>query len=257
MKKLLSIFLCLILAFSIASCNTKEQPPKDGETELTSQEAATDEKRPYSFLSKQDRMSWKEQIITVLSANDFYEQIEQGCLGAALMDLNLDNTPELIIAYAGDSMGTVCIVAYDLESGEELCTLSDIPHYQELNNIYLCVHRHDDGSYILVNEGGLLDGLATYVITSKLTEDFRLDALFLEITATDADSRYFCGQNKVDKLEFETKMEQFQNAYKAAPETQIKIIYWDRIKAKTRNGAISEMADALVNSEQQFINFDH
>jgi len=73
----------------------------------------------------------------------------------------------LIIVGAGGSMGNVCIAAYDLESGAELCVLGDTPHYQDRNNVYFCVHRNNDGSYILVNEGSLRVGLEGYLITSK------------------------------------------------------------------------------------------
>ena len=256
MKKLLSIFLCLIFTLSFVSCDTKEYPAETEASETTLQESPTDEHLPYTFISKQERLTWKDNIITVLSGNNSYEQIEYGCLGVALMDLNFDNTPELIVAYSGGSMGNVCLVAYDLESKEQLCVLGDTPHYQNWNNVYFCLHRNNDGNYLLVNKGSLRSGLEWYLITSKLTEDFKFDTIFEEVKISDNDSRYYFGWNEVDKAEFEKQKEQFQNDYKAATETQIKIIYWDSIGAKTKTNAISEMADKLVNSEQKFIDFN-
>ena len=263
MKKILSIFLCLIFVCSIVSCDTKEYPSGTLETAL--QEAPTDEQLPYTFISKQERLTWKDKIVTAISNNGFYDdyKVLQGhFIGMALMDLNFDNTPELIAVYSGGSMGNVCIIAYGLESGEKLCVLGETPHYQDWNNVYFCVHRNNDGNYILVNEGSLRNGPEWYLITSKLSEDFKFDSILEEVKIMDGDSRYYCGRNEVDKAEFEKQKEQFLNNYKAVTQTQLKIIHWDTIapngkgEPKTKAEVISEMADKLVNSEQQFIRFD-
>jgi hypothetical protein len=105
MKKLLSIFLCLIFICSITSCDTKENLSDNEKSENTLKETDVVENIPYTFISEQERLSWKDKIITVLSGNNSYEHIEYGCLGVALMNLNFDNTPELIVAYSGGSMG--------------------------------------------------------------------------------------------------------------------------------------------------------
>ena len=256
MKKILSIFLCLIFALSIVSCDTKEHPSESETLETTLQENIANEHLPYTFISKQERLSWKDNIITVLSGNNSYEHKEYDCLGVALMDLNFDNTPELIVVYSGGTMGNVCIFAYDLESGEKMCVLGCTPHYQDWNNVYFCVHRNNNGNYILVNEGSLRDGLEWYTITSKLTEDFKFDTLFEEVKTSDNDSRYYFTGNEVDKAEFEKQRDQFKTDYKEITETQLEIIYWDSIEFETKSEAISEMADKLVNSEQKFIDFN-
>ena len=256
MKKLLSIFLCLIFICSIVSCNTKENLSDNEKSENTLKETDVVENIPYTFISEQERLSWKDKVITALSVANPYGEIELGILGAALMDLNFDNTPELIVVGAGGTMGNVCIVAYDLESGNELCVLGDTPHYGDWNNVYFCLHRNNDGNYILVNEGSLRDGLEWYTITSKLTEDFKFDTLFEEVKTSDDDSKYYFDGNEVDKAEFEKQKEQFKNDYKAVTETQLKIIYWDSIEFETKSEAISKMADKLVNSEQKFIDFN-
>ena len=256
MNKILSGFLCLIFLLSFASCTQTEYFFGDEESENASQEAVTEEQQPYAFISMQERLSWKDKIITVLSGNDSYEQIEYGCLGVALMNLNFDNTPELIIAYSGGTMGNVCIVAYDLESGEKMCVLGDTPHYQDWNNVYFCVHRSNDGKYIIVNEGSIRNGLEWYMMTSQLTEDFKFDTIFEEVIASDESRSYYCTGSQVDKAEFEKQKEQFKNDYKEITETQLKIIYWDSLEFETKSEAFSKMADALINSDQQFIQFD-
>ena len=256
MKKILAIFLCLILACSVVSCDKKDEDTKPEKTQDTTQEASTEDKTPYVFLSEQERLSWKDKIVTALSNANPYKEIEPGLLGAALMDLNFDNIPELIVIGAGGSMGNVYIAAYDLESGAKLCVLSPTPHYQEWNNVYFCVHRNNDGSYILVNKGSLRFELEWYQITSKLTADFKYDVLFEEVKSSDDNSRYYCDGNEVDKAEFEKQKEHFKDDYKVLTETQLKITYWDSIEFETKSEAISKMADKLVNSEQQFIRFD-
>ena len=259
MKKILAILLCLLIILSTVSCekeNSTQQAFDDKKDTSVTEESSVDEKSPYTFISKQERLSWKDKIVTALSKANPYKEIEPGILGAALMDMNFDNTPELIVVGAGGSMGNVCIVAYDLESGAELCVLGDTPHYQDRNNVYFCVHRNNDGSYILVNEGSLRVGLEGYLITSKLTEDFKFDVIFEEVKSSDDDIRYYFDGNEVEKAEFEKQKEQFKVDYKAVTETQLKIIYWDSIEFETKSEAISKMADSLVNSEQQFIRFD-
>lgn len=228
MKKLLAIFLCLLITVSVVACNkkdTSQNPNEDKKDTSSTKENSADENVPYAFISKQERSSWKDKIINVLSANEYYEHIEIGCLGVALMDLNLDNTPELIVAYAGGSMGNICVIAHDLETGEELCVLGETPHYQDWDNIYLCVHRDNEGNYLIANEGSLRNGLEWYTITSSLNNQFKFDTLFEEVKTSDDNSRYYCKGNEVEKTEFEKQKNQFKNDYKEIKETQVKIVY--------------------------------
>ena len=262
MKKILAILLCLLITLSIVACKKKDSTQQnldDKKDTSSTEESSADEKSPYAFISQQKRLSWKDKIVAVISNNDFYddyEVLEHNFLGMALMDLNFDNTPEVIAAYAGGSMGNVCIVAHDLETGEQLCVLGDTPHYKDVDNIYLCVHRDNNGNYLIVNEGALRNGLEWYTITSSLNNQFKFDTLFEEVKSSGDNSRYYCNGNEVKKTEFEKQKNQFKNDYKEITETQIKIVYWKDIDTTTKNGAISAMADALVKSKQQFIRFD-
>ena len=256
MNKILSVFLCLLFLLSFASCTQTEYFFVDEESENASQEAVTEEQQPYDFISEQERLSWKDKIVNVISNNDLYDDYEvlgHNFLGMALMDMNFDNTPELIVAYAGGSMGNVCLEVYDLESGESLCILGETPHYKDSDNVYLCVYR-DEESYFIVNEGSLRGGLDWYMITSKLTDQYMYDTLFEEVRSSNDNIRYYCKGNKVEKAEFEKQKSQLKG-YEIS-ETQMKIIYWEDIDTETKSAAISAMAEALVNSEQQFIQFD-
>ena len=103
MNKILSVFLCLLFLLSFASCTQTEYFFVDEESENASQEAVTEEQQPYDFISEQERLSWKDKIVNVISNNDLYDDYEglgHNFLGMALMDMNFDNTPELIVAYA-------------------------------------------------------------------------------------------------------------------------------------------------------------
>lgn len=215
-----------------------------------------DENRPYDLISKQERLSWKNKIVTVISNNDLYEEYEvlnHWSLGMALMDMNLDGTPELIAASSGGSMGNVCLEVYDLESGERLCILGDTPHYNDWDNVYLCVHRDNEGNYFIVNEGALRVGLDRYMITSSLNDQLKFDTIFEEVKSSDDDIQYYCDGKEVNKAEFEKQKAQLKN-YEIS-ETQMKIIYWEDIGTETESAAISAMADALVGSHQQFIDY--
>ena len=216
-------------------------------------EENTSESSPITFVSEQERLLWKDKIERVLSENQCYENSEFDCLGVALMDVTQDHIPEVLVAYAGGSMGNVCVIAHDLESGEQVCGLGETPHYRDWNNIYLCVYENAEGKRLIVNEGSLRDGLEWYLMTSVLTEELKYDILFEEVIGSDESRSYYCSGQKVDQTEFEKRKAQFGNEYKEITETQVRIVYWDSIDAKNKNEAISLMADALVHSEQQFI----
>lgn len=220
----------------------------------------TDDKVPYTFISKQERAAWKDKIVNVISKNNLYEDYEMlqyNFLGMALMDLNFDNTPEVIAAYAGGSMGNVCIIAYDLNTGEKLCMLGDTSHYQGYDDVYFCLYRNSEGKFIIVNEGAMRVELNWYTITSLLNDQFKFETLFKKVESSDDNTKYYCYGNEVDKSEFEQQKNQFKNDYKEIKDTQLQIIYWNTIDAQSRNEAISDIADALINSEQEFINFNN
>ena len=94
------------------------------------------------------------------------------------------------------------------------------------------------------------------MITSSLNDQFKLDTLFEEVKSSDDSLRYYYHGNEVEKAEFEQQKNQFINDYKEIKETQIQIIYWNTIDAQSKSEAISAMADALINSEQEFIDFN-
>ncbi|MBQ2988048.1 MAG: SH3 domain-containing protein [Clostridia bacterium] len=211
-----------------------------------------------TFVSRQERLSWKDKIERFLSNYSYYEYGKHLDFGVALMDLNFDHTPEVIVAYPGGSMGNVNIEVYDLESGEIICDLGDTPHYRRGDHIYLCIYGNDKGDYLIVNEGSLRNGLEWYNLTSVLKEKdgaFKFDVLFEEVIESDDSRRYYYVGEEVDQIEFEKQKELFQNGYKEIAETKIQIVNWNSIDAKNEREEISMMAAALVSSDQQFIDY--
>ena len=218
-----------------------------------------EENVPYYFISAEERLSWRDKIIAVLSDNLIYEDIEWGGLGAALMDINLDGIPELITAGSGGSMGNVALVVYDIESGEKICAWGDTPHYWSLDNVYLCLYRNSEGNYIVLNEGSLRFGPEGYYVISVLNENFKFDAIFEKVSEDMVTKGYYFNRAEVSKTEFERQQSLFEAEYQEISSTRMKIIYWDDIevnKSNNKNDAISLMADALINSEQEFIDFN-
>ena len=250
MKKLLAILLCFVFVCSFAACDNWSIHNGSESTQDSTEAPSTEDELPYSFISMQERLSWREKIINVLSLGDAYK--DDLCLGVALMDLNFDNTPELLVAYRGGSMGNVFLISYDLESGEETCIFSSTPHYSDPNNIFHCVHRDNEGNYIMAFEGSLRAGRESYFMVGELNDELVYDCMF-EVVISNGNNRYICGEDEVDKTEYEKQVDQFRSGY--IEETQIKIVYWDSIDGKDENEMLSLMADALINSEQQFIDF--
>ena len=255
MKKLLAILLCFVFVCSFAACDNWSIHNASESTQDSTEAPSTEEELPYSFISMQERLSWKDKIVTVMSNNDLYDDYEvlrHNFFGMALMDINFDGTPELIAVYAGGSMGNVFLISYDLESGEETCIFSSTPHYLDSNNIFHCVHRDNEGNYIMAFEGSLRAGLESYFMVGELNDELIYDCMF-EVVISNGNNRYLCGENEVDKTEYEKQVDQFRSGY--IEETQIKIVYWDSIDGKDKSEMLSLMADALINSEQQFIDF--
>ena len=143
MKKILAIFLCLIFVCSVVSCDKKNEDPKPEKNQETTQDStqksSNEGKTPYSFISAQERLSWKNKVIDVLSADEHYEQIEYGCLGAALMDLNFDNTPEVIIAYAVELWETSVSSHMTLKPENNYVLLETRPIIKNMIT-YICVY---------------------------------------------------------------------------------------------------------------------
>ena len=148
MKKPFILLLCAFLAFSIVSCNGIDKSEETDGTEETTE-------LQYTFISNEEKSTWKFKLTAILSKTEIheYEPGIPGSFAIGLMDINFDNSPEVLAAYAGGSMGNVFVEIYDLDSGEKLISY-DAAHWGNGENIYLCV-ADKNGEYIVLSEGSL------------------------------------------------------------------------------------------------------
>ena len=207
----------------------------------------------YDFIPESAKSYWRSDIINTLSSSGAYEMVEYGCLGAGLMDINFDGVPELAVIYSGGSMGNVCTVFFDISSGEELYYY-DAPHYEDWDKISLCVYETQHGGYITVGEGSLRPETEYYLFTYTLdAQFFKCSELFAEAVNG---SEYRYANEKISKSEYNEEKERFESTHNKIEETQIQLVYWKDLNTVSRQTAIASMADALINSSQEFIAFD-
>ena len=159
MKFFLALLLCGAMIFGLASCNQSDNG-KDttkretkAETEDQSEDKTEDKskgdsengtliesQKTYAFISHEEKASWKPKLLSVLSKIEIYdfESGTNGSLAIGLMDINFDNSPEVLVAYAGGSVGNVYIEIYDLATGKKLLAY-DAAHWDSDMNINLFV----------------------------------------------------------------------------------------------------------------------
>ncbi len=212
---------------------------------------AIDGEPSYDFISKNAKSFWKSDIIETLSGTNAFEDREYGCLGAGLMDINFDGVPELVLLYAGGSMGNVCTFIYDISSSEKLYYYN-AAHYEDWDKISLCVYATQNGEYFTVGEGSIRPETKFHLTTYTLNENFDFDWLFCE--AVDG-TEYWYNNEKISKSEYDEKKQQFESTHDKIEQTQIQLVYWKDLNTESKQIAIEAMADALINSSQEFIDF--
>ncbi len=291
MKRLAAIILSALILFSFAACdffgNGDETeisssigsiPEESESTESNkgtggSDESDSTESGKYAFISQEEKNTWRSALISVLSKSRVHE-FEPNCPGSisvGLMDINFDNSPEVLVAYAGGSMNNIYIEIYDLKSDGDPITY-DAACYGNPYNIRLYV-AVKDGKFVLLSEGSLRipeTGWVNYICIENI--DHKSNALNAEIIfESSGDSNYYEYQGQaVEKAEFEAMYQQFLLDYKKIDSTQIQMIRWSDIgevekrrpetkssaPVYTREEIAEKMADALINSSQQFIKYD-
>ena len=253
MKKFFILLLCGIMIFSIASCKRVDNNEETDNAEETNE-------LQYTFISYEEKSTWKAKLTAILSNTEIheYEPGLPGSFAIGLMDINFDNSPEVLVAYAGGSMGNVFVEIYDLDSGEKLISY-DAAHWESSQNIYLCV-ADKNGEYIILSEGDLripdigwiklvnvlpknIDSQSRYLMTENL---------FAESASNEVKYYEYKG-NVVEKSQYDEYYRIFWNEYNKIESTQIQLIKWSSIESENRNELVEKMADALINSSQEFI----
>ena len=260
MKKILSLILIIVLTLCLSSCKQVTTNPND--TIANKPDSTYIPLSQGEFISQEEKNSWKSKLTTVLSKLDINdpENSIYGSFAVGLMDINFDNVPEVLVAYAGGSMGNVFIEIYDLISGEETAVF-DAAHYEGWDNIFLCVYEKDGERFIL-SEGSLRFPEFEWVKSVFVVTDIDIDnglkylkAEELLSEAVDDDIDFYSYKNQeVEKSEYEDHYQQFLKDYKKIEETQIQLIKWSQLESDSDDGIFEKMADALINSGQEFIN---
>ena len=291
MKRIAAIFLTALLLFSVTACDFFSDDQKECDSELSENsnesseniesDKGTDdpddlnsiESVNYSFISQEEKNTWRSDLISVLSKPRVHE-IEPylpGSISVGLMDINFDNSPEVFVAYSGGSMNNIYIEIYDLKNDSNPI-IYDGACYGGYYNICLYV-AYKDGEFVILSEGSLRipeTGWVTYICTEQI--DYTSQALtgniLFEISSES--NQYACNGQVVDKAEYEAMYQQFLLDYKKIESTQIQMMRWSDIgevekrepqtksstPVYTREEIAEIMADSLLSSSQQFIKYE-
>ena len=225
-------------------------------------EVAWDED-PVSFLSQSLKNTWKEDLIDLFSNLDIWIPGNvYGSYAVGLMDLNFDNTPEVLVAYPGGSMGNVWVEIYDLKSHDEPIICYNAMGYQ--NAVFLYVAKVGK-QHVIVAEGSIRDPESgwCYCIES-LSSDLYTGNLYLKtenlfaiadkINADGYGPYYYMGES-VDKSKFDEEYQTFRDTYEVIRPTEMQMVMWSEFDLSNQEKAAREMANALVNTSQQFIEY--
>ena len=221
-----------------------------------------------TFIPQSEKDAYKEKLTAVLSdtkKNSYVSGLGSfSTFGAGLMDINFDNVPEVLVAYPGGSMGNVFIEIYDLETGEQIHTYN-AAHWENAYNIYLCVAEFD-GDYVILSEGSYRDGpelgmIHVFGILSQERDHDHLSGKTLFVESEDVSYYQYNGE-KVSKEEYERQFGKFTMEYDKIEETQIVIVKWSDVDFDDEKSDGSDidvyaekLAEALLNSEQEFIEY--
>lgn len=265
-KKLLSVLLCLLILFSASACNEASPSHESNESQVQTQAPSADAPVSYPFISLQERTTWKEPLVAFFETRFGYGDKEPSDCGIALMDLNFDNVPEVLLTYDGGSMGNVDVIVYDLFSGEQIGYLPELPSHQKWYGLYLCVYADPEGDYRILNQGAFRSGAEGYWSKSELSVndecEFKLNMLFGTVASEGVVTDYYWGDRAVDQSEYEKQVEQFENDYEEIKQTQVQRIDWQSFFEDAKGGSLSQresylaLAEALICSNQQFIDFN-
>ncbi len=249
MKKILAVLLCGVMLLCAVSCKNSETDNQD------KNEKEDGKPQQPTFISQQEKNTWKDDLTEILSTVNE----KPGNYAVGLMDINFDNLPEVFVAYPGGSLGNIFIEIYDLESGEML-VYYDAAQYSTGSDVYLCVFEHNE-EYVVLAEGTMRSFDFGWIQSTSLLsknidlEDFDLETerLFAKSVYDKEGLFYDVNGNRVDKNQYDDYCQQFLKEYKEIGETRMELIRWSDVNDGDQLNKAEKMADALINSEQEFI----
>ena len=266
MKRFAAILLTALILFSFAACDFTDQSQCDSENSTstdnkennTSDTDNTPTINP-SFITQEEKNTWRDKLVNVLSNCEIF-----GSFAVGLMDLNFDNSPEVMIAYPGGSIGNVFTMFYELDTGDQLF-IYNADHWDSDNNINLCVAKDSNGDLVTISEGylrGVGEGFIKHIRVFPKYVDFNAHSLYAnnflsETTDSDSPKCYYYKDQEVDKSEYDSHA----NDYQRIDSTQIQLVTHEIIgkdseintNPDSRKEFAEEMADSLINNSQEFI----
>ena len=211
---------------------------------------------------------WKEDLVKLLSSLEPYDPENPGLNSYAvgLFDLNFDNIPEVLVAYPGGSMGNIWVHIYDLKQPDE-----PIAYYNGAGfggdgmTLHLTVAKTGE-DYVVLAEGEIRDPEAGWChMIAKLSNQLPTDKRILPSEAwfviadkvnTAGNGPYYYMGESVEKARYDEEYQKFQKEYTVFASTGIKLAYWKHYDLTNREQLVLDMANALLHSEQDFIDYN-
>ena len=211
---------------------------------------------------------WKEDLVKLLSSLEPYDPENPGLNSYAvgLFDLNFDNIPEVLVAYPGGSMGNIWVHIYDLKQPDE-----PIAYYNgagfggDGKTLHLTVAKTGE-DYVVLAEGEIRDPEAGWChMIAKLSNQLPADKRYLSSEAwfviadkvnTAGNGPYYYMGESVEKAKYDEEYQKFQKEYTVFASTGVKLAYWKHYDLTNREQLVLDMANALLHSEQDFIDYN-
>jgi hypothetical protein len=232
-----------------------------------------DEKPSSDFVPVKQKQEWKASIIETV--NDVKEQFQYDMDGFAfaLLDVDMDSTPELVVASPGGSSGSLALQGYDIITGEYELFFSAGNLLGEWDGSW-CVYKDiKENKYepigIGSSKGGFelrfdnvlrivpaVQGDCAYDTEAFLRKEhsLQIDYKQEDFPETHDEVEYFVNGEKVTFDEYHTQYDTFILNNIRIPETEIKFVFSrDLACEKDDEGFAEEVAEALLATGQEFI----
>ena len=262
LKRCLTVLTCVALLLCASACQWEWPNVHHTAASTAAPLPPIPEERPYVFLSQVQKEAWRPRLVSLLSTLEIRTVIPEGygSMAVGLMDLNFDHLPEVFVAYPGGSMGNLYFEIYDL-SGEDEPLSFNAGHWPgEEYDVYFCVVEHPEG-FAVLHEGSLRDpGVGTFRsiqilprVIDPADSDLTTQPLFC--CSTEGDPYYAYRGEEVTFLEYDTRYGQYSAEYYHISSTRMQLFYWDELSGSTRAELVESMAEALLHSSQNFLDF--
>ena len=248
MKRGLLLFCCLMMA--LVGCRQGVADSIAPGANVENDESA------YTFISAEQKQLWREDLLALLEEIEIYdiENAIPGTFAVGLMDLDCDGIPEVIAAYTGGSMGNVYLEIWDLKTGTELASFN-VGHNQ--NGRDVCMYVADcGGDYAVITLGTLRDhDIGWLDLVGVIDRTYHLE--FPLAHTNDREAVYYYMGELTDQAQYEALYTQFHQDHVEISSTRLQLVEWDTFDEPEREVLLQKMADALLNSSQQFLDFSN